>query len=336
MIECVFTLDYEVYGNGNGSLEELVYTPSAVLKRLFDDHKAKFVVFAEAIELEMIERHQTDPFIGNVLQQMRDFHAEGFELGLHMHPWWCNARRDNGTWILDYDEYTMAELPPERISEMIDRSINYLRRALAAPDFQPLAFRAGHLLFRPAPVLASILAERGVRIDSSVYPGGVWRQHALDYRPALRNGACWRFTHDASIPDANGALLEVPICTRMVPVWTMFTSKRVGLERRNSSATQTGKKLLHRLTDFARFWRPLKLDFCHMTVDELTETLDRIQRDDARTPDTFRPIVAIGHSKELVDFDTIETFLSCLRRRRIPVSTFSQIYERVNAASTRQ
>ena len=35
MIECVFTLDYEVYGNGEGSLRELVLDPARQLTELF-------------------------------------------------------------------------------------------------------------------------------------------------------------------------------------------------------------------------------------------------------------------------------------------------------------
>ena len=328
MIECIFTLDYEIYGNGSGSLQELVYTPSRKLKSLFDQHNAKFVVFAEAAELEMIELHGTDPMIGEVRRQIREFHEQGFEIGLHVHPWWYNARHEDDGWVLDYDEYNMAVLSKDRITYMIDRSITHLRGILEGENFQPLSFRAGHLLFHPARTLATVLAEHGIRIDSSVYAGGLWRQHELDYRPALRNGAYWRFSDRATAPDPNGTLLEIPIHSRMVPAWTMLTSKRVGLERRNSSAAQTGRKLLHRLSDFARFRRPLKLDFCHMTLNELTGTVDRVYRQDERDPATFRPIVAIGHSKELVDFGTVGLFLSYLEKKRIPVSTLAAVYDR--------
>ena len=30
MIECIFTIDYEIYGNGEGSLQQLVYEPAVV------------------------------------------------------------------------------------------------------------------------------------------------------------------------------------------------------------------------------------------------------------------------------------------------------------------
>ncbi len=50
MIECVFTLDYEIYGNGQGSLRDLVLDPTQRLAELFQEFGAPFVVFAEAVE----------------------------------------------------------------------------------------------------------------------------------------------------------------------------------------------------------------------------------------------------------------------------------------------
>src|SRR4051812_4633060 len=38
MIECIFTIDYEIYGNGTGSLRDLVLEPAARLADLFRLH----------------------------------------------------------------------------------------------------------------------------------------------------------------------------------------------------------------------------------------------------------------------------------------------------------
>ena len=35
MIQCIFTIDYEIYGNGTGSLKELVYDPAKKLAAIF-------------------------------------------------------------------------------------------------------------------------------------------------------------------------------------------------------------------------------------------------------------------------------------------------------------
>jgi hypothetical protein len=328
MIECIFTIDYEIYGNGEGSLRELVYEPAEGLMATFRKWNARFVVFVEVAELEIIESKETDPTIDLVKHQIRDFYKEGFELGLHLHPQWYNARRENGGWILDYSEYNLCTLPQHRIVQIVDRSLAYFREVLGAYDFTPLSFRAGNWLFQPTKALASILAERGIKVDSSVFRGGLQHQHQLDYRRASRNGYYWKFGDDVNTPDPNAALLEIPIYTQMVPPWKILTNKRIGLQQKGTSAASIGKKSLYRFVDFLRFRYPLKFDFCRMTITELTRMVDKVIHEDQHGPASYRPIVAIGHTKDLVDFETVESFLAYLNEKRIRVSTFTEIYHK--------
>jgi hypothetical protein len=100
------------------------------------------------------------------------------------------------------------------------------------------------------------------------------------------------------------------------------------LETGNATVKQTGRKVFSRLNDFLHFRRPLKFDFCSMALDELTSMVDRVVTEDRKDPSTFRPIVAIGHTKELVDFETVKSFLAYLKRSDIKVSTFREIYDR--------
>ena len=83
---------------------------------------------------------------------------------------------------------------------------------------------------------------------------------------------------------------------------------------------------LYRLLDILRLRHPLKFDFCRMTINELTSMVDYVIEEDKREPESFKPIVAIGHTKDLVDFDTVEHFLSYLREKEIPVSTFAEVF----------
>lgn len=326
MIECIFTIDYEVYGNGEGLLMDLVHEPAEKLKAIFQAYGKRFLVFVEVAELEMIEAKGVDPAIDLVKQQIRAFHEKGFEIGLHIHPQWYNGRYEGGSWLLDYSEYNLCTLPRERVIQIVDRSIAYLRRVLGAAAFTPFSFRAGNWLFQPSRTAASVLAERGIRVDSSVFKGGVQHQHKLNYRRALKNGYYWKFMDEASVPDFQGALLELPIHTQMVPTWKMLTTKRIDLQRKGSSASRTGMERVYRLLDLLRFWSPLKFDFCRMTIEELTGMMDKVIREDHQNPTLFRPIVAIGHTKDLVDFRTVESFLDYLNKRKIPVSTFEEIY----------
>jgi hypothetical protein len=328
MIEIIFTIDYEIYGNGEGSLNELIYEPAAKLIDIFLKHNARFVLFVEVAELELIEDHTTDPIINLVKQQIRYFHNNGFELGLHLHPQWYNARHDNGTWQLDYSEYNLCTQPPQRIEQIIDRAIEYFRNVLCEPGFTPFSFRAGNWLFQPTQPIANILSKRGINIDSSVFKGGLQHQHHLDYRLALQNGFFWKFKDDVNQLDIDGEMIEIPIYTEMVPPWQMVTKKRLGLQQKAASGKKTAKEKVYRLMDIARPLQPLKLDFCRMTLNELTSMTDKLIKKDLQDSQSFKPIVAIGHTKDLVDIENVEYFLSYLKQKGINIATFGQVYNK--------
>jgi hypothetical protein len=331
MIECIFTIDYEIYGNGEGSLKELVYEPAQRLMEIFLKRDVRCVIFVEVAELEMIEKRGTDRAIDLVKQQVRNFRKEGFELGLHLHPQWYNASNEDGRWFLDNGEYNLCTLRKERIEQIVKQAIAYMRDLLGEPEFTPISFRAGNWLFQPTQPAAEVLASQGIKIDSSLFKGGLQHKHRLDYRRAPKKKDYWTFSDRVDVPDHEGALLELPIYTQMVPFWKMATSKRVGMQRKSvvPGAGKSGR-LLHRLPDYLRFLYPLKLDFCRMTLDEIVCMFERIIRKDRLDPSTYIPVVAIGHTKDLVDFATVESFLNFLNHERIEIRTFEDVYYRCN------
>jgi hypothetical protein len=326
MIECVLTIDYEIYGNGEGSLRDLIYEPAERLLTILDRWDAKLVAFVEAAELQIIEQAGTDPASALVRDQVRRFRKTGHEVALHLHPQWYNARRHNERWALDYREYNLCTLRAERISWMVREALGYLRDVVGEPDFTPLSFRAGNWLFQPTRTAATVLVEQGIRLDSSVFKGGRLRDHRLDYRPARANGYWWRFEDDVNVRHEQGALLEIPTYTVMVPFWKMATGKRLGLQRKGPSTAQTPRQKLNKLLDRLRPFYPLKFDFCRMTMEEFRAILEPVIAEDRATPGIYRPLVAIGHTKDLVDFEVIERLLAYLKAEGIAVTTLEGAY----------
>lgn len=326
MIECIFTVDYEIYGNGEGSLRKLVYEPTEQLKDIFRRWDTRFVVFVEIAELEMIEAQEADRDVHLVKQQIRSLHQEGFEIGLHLHPQWYKGRFNGRNWELEDKEYNLCILSRERISQIIDRSLTYLRSVVGVTNFTPMSFRAGNWLFQPTTDAAAALAERQIKIDSSVFKGGLQHNYGLDYRPALKNGYYWRFDEDVNEEDALGRLLELPIYSVMVPSLKMMTVKRVRMGQKSSSSSLNGVRRFRRYLDFLRLRYPQKLDFCRMTIGELTGVMDRVLLEERENPSQYRPIVAIGHTKDLVDTETVELFLNYLKENKISVNTLEGAY----------
>jgi hypothetical protein len=145
----------------------------------------------------------------------------------------------------------------------------------------------------------------------------------------MKNGYYWQFTDNVNVPAPQGILLEIPIYTQMVVPWKMMTSKRVGLQQKGGSSAYGIKSKVSRITDFLRLQHPLKLDFCRMTADEIIGMWNMIIKEDQRDPTTFKPIVTIGHTKDLIDYDTVESFLAYLKESKINVSTFEAVYKRL-------
>lgn len=329
MLEIIFTIDYEIYGNGEGSLRNHILEPTRQLEKIFNRYAARLVFFVEAAELEVISQMKSDSAIAEVEQQVRALYVDGHEIALHLHPQWYNGAYKNGRWILNNSEYNLCNLQEHRIVEIIDRAINYLKSILAEPKFAPFSFRAGNWLFQPTQPAAKILHSRGIKIDSSVFKGGLQHQHQLDYRPAIKNGYFWKFQDDVNTPDANGSIVEIPIYTEMVFPWRMATKKRLGIQQKSATVSKSLKTQMNRIRDLARPLHPLKLDFCRMTFDELTGMMYKIIKDDQNTPNLYKAIAAIGHTKDLVDFETVEKFLSYLHKNEIGIATFKEAYNKI-------
>ena len=327
MIECIFTLDYEIYGNGEGTLRDLVLEPTARLAGLFQDWGVPFVVFPEALEFARIEEAGSDPDTAVVRTQLRELRAVGHEIGLHVHPWWANARHENGHWWLDWSERNICLLKPDRVEAIVSGAIGYLRDALGDPRFTPLTFRSGLWVMQPTAVVAKVLVRHGVRVDSSVFKGGRVHDLGLDYGPALGNGGLWRVGADINVPDPRGDLWEVPIHTEMVPFWEMLGHKRLRLQKKVPLGTQ-GTPLPRRWLDFCRLRYPRKLDFCRMTFDEMRRAFDGVVREEQANRGDPGPLVAIGHTKDLVDLDAVGRFLELLKLNDVVVTTFSRLLSR--------
>ncbi len=200
MIECVFTIDYEIYGNGQGDLFELVYEPTEKLKNLFVKYNSKFVNFVEAAELEMIESFKTDPAISNVIKQIKDLHDNGFEIGLHLHPQWYNAKYHNGSWELDYSQYNLCVLSEKQIEDTIDRSLNWIQNVVKNQKFCPNSFNSWKLAIS-TDTADSDGRKEWILLDSSVFKGGHQHKYNLDYRKSLRNGYYWKISDDVNLHD---------------------------------------------------------------------------------------------------------------------------------------
>ena len=323
MINFIFTLDYEIYGNGQGSLKELVYEPTKNLIDLFEEYNYKFVNFVEVAELIKIKEYNTDSYISKIENQINEMYKHGFEIGLHIHPQWFNAKFNGAVWKLDYDEYNLCKIGKDRIDKYIKISIRYLK-SLLGRNYNPVSFRAGGWLIQPTENIYQTLINSGIQVDSSVFKGGLSHYYGLDFRKSIGNGYYWKFSKDVNAEDESGKLIEIPIYTKMVYPWKMISQNRLAVINKSKQRTKKIKKL-YDFWDRLRIKYPQKFYFTKMTFEELRSRSDEIILKDKIAPNVLKPIVLIGHAKNLPEMTEVRKFLSYVERKRIPVTTFNEI-----------
>jgi len=152
----------------------------------------------------------------------------GYEIALHLHPQWYNARfeRGNGARLHGIN---LCTLPQPRIAEIVDRSVNHLP-LYGRPSKSSALYRSGPAIgcFQPTRNAAWNCPE-GACGSTFGIKGGLQRNHHLDYRPSQgKMVTTGRSARNVNERTPWGSGWNSP-SIRMVPPWKMVTSKRMGM-----------------------------------------------------------------------------------------------------------
>ena len=179
MLRVIFTLDYEIHGNGEGCPLELMVEPTRRMMDLFERHGAKLTIMADVAEILNFRGDQEqfgrdDCHYDAIAEQLRDAVRRGHDVQLHLHASYFNARRENGRWQQDWSEYNFAGLPLERLNELVRIGKKYLETLLKPvnPRYECIAFRAANWSVSPSRNVVRALVQNGIGIDTSVFKHG--------------------------------------------------------------------------------------------------------------------------------------------------------------------
>lgn len=327
----IWTLDYEIHGNGDGNPMELMVEPTNRLMDLLEKYHQRLTIMADAAEILCFKRYLTetgrdDYHVAEIEEQLRDAIRRGHEVQLHIHSSYFKAVHNGHSFDQCIDEYNMAALPIERIDEMVSECVAYLAGLLrpVKKDYKVCLFRAANWSMMPTENLYKVLVKHGITHDTSVYKGGCQGGNVCyDYRKAYDN----LFAYPASVKNINerdekGALIELPIYTEMRPFWDFITPIRVfrmiraKLHRHKKSTVKTAEsanadKNDNRHVSHKSFFRlsPLKMDFNQVNARGLKRMMRNVMR---RSADKAQvDVVLIGHAKTFVPYNerTLEPFL---------------------------
>ena len=322
----IFTLDYEIHGNGDGSPFTLMIEPTYRLLNLLEKYDAKLTILADVAEIlcfkQYYERTGTDLFsYKDIVAQLQETIKRGHDVQLHIHSSYFKAKYDGKSWVQYWPEYNMASLKYERIDEMIKLSKSFLEDILkpVKSSYTCSAFRAANWSMMPTPAIYKALVNNGILLDTSVYKGG--RQNGnvdYDYTNAFSHLHAYKANaSDINVRDENGALMEFPIYTEMRYFWSFITPIRAfrmirakfHKHQSNSNESINSKKSNQTKSPFFKK-SPWKLDFNQASGRQLINALKRIKKQTKSESSTI-DIVLIGHSKTFISYNekTLEKFL---------------------------
>ena len=113
----VISVDYEIFGNGEGDVRQHIVDPTERMARLCEKYGAVLTVFFEVEEYLAFEKFRDalvkhlgyDP-AALVRQQIIALARAGHDIQLHLHPQWHRADFRDGKWILQGDKRTVDSL----------------------------------------------------------------------------------------------------------------------------------------------------------------------------------------------------------------------------------
>ena len=299
----------------------MVLKPTEELLSLFNKYGAKLSVMAEIAEILALDRYKEFSHISrNIEAQLKYALSEGHDVQLHIHPQWFNAKYEGGRWILDYDEYSLAHLPKEKMRRYIITGRDYLRNIgkEIRSDYKCVAFRAGHWLMHPSRDIVELLEEAGLLYDTSVFKWGKTQigTFPLDYTNAYSELFPWKVDPlDINRRTDREGLYEIPIFTRRVFINSMFTRKRLSIQRRLEKCELpygvTDYTFIRKLARWAGHFKllyPKKFDFCRMTFKELKSYIDYAMAKCSNSKGLI-PVWAIGHKGNFMIDGTFNGFL---------------------------
>jgi hypothetical protein len=326
----IFSVDYEIFGNGAGDVRQHVTEPTEAMARLCEKHRVPLTVFFEVEEylaFEKFSRELTGALGYNpaalIREQIADLSRRGHDIQLHLHPEWYGADYRGGQWVLHPEKQTVDSLF-ESQSE-VTAFIAERKRVIETicPGHKVRAYRAGAFSAQPGRRLLRALADNGFVIDTSVVKGLYGPGHAMDYRPAPSNKGPWRVADEVTIENPAGPIWEFPIYSVMGRRLNQLTlnrlkakfSKNVPKAKQKEMISQLGLRPSNPFGVFKFLWQPIpiKLDFHNLSTPELMRLIRSAPSAQGTEPDV---LMLIGHTKEHIDNERFDELLGAVIQKQ--------------------
>lgn len=340
----ILTLDYELYGDGSGDVFRHMIEPTNRILDICDTYNIKTTIFFEVIEyLKLKEEwdkgntmgYENNP-IRAIEKQLQEAVLNGHDIQLHIHPQWVKAEYKNNHWFMDFSNWRLGDFRIEEsysIEDMLkegkDTIENLIREVV--PEYKCIALRAGGYNIMPSEKVYKAMKNLGLKIDSSVYPGGyeVGDLSQYDYRDADLEKDFWRVVPDNFAQlTLKSSVLEIPVFALKQKRFKKFNLERIksAFQNRNSVIGAVKAKTIHKskIEKIKYFFEKeaFTWDFClfdfrlhKVFFNYIEKNLNRRQH-----------FVIIGHPKSFTSDKSFKKMIMYAQKEDFQFKTLSESY----------
>lgn len=340
----LFTVDYEIFGNGSGDVKLHMVEPAARIATIADRYNVPVTFFLEIEEYLAFERYDKElsADLGYspatlIREQVRTLSERGHDFQLHIHPQWYGARYERKRWVFSQLKPSVDEMfdHQQEVNEYVALRKQEIETIVGPGGKKVCAYRAGAFCMQPARMMLAALAQNGISVDSSVVRG--LNNHTsygnIDYRRTPEKSRLWRLSDDVCVYDPNGTIFEAPIFSTPGRRIFQLSPERLRAKFSRSIPRENQSELMHdlgisanpfTLLKFLLSPAPIKLDFHNLSVAALLNRIRKAPSTEGTDPVDI--MVLIGHSKEHLTDTVIDGVLRAIRSMdRIKVISFSEL-----------
>lgn len=343
----ILTFDYELYGDGSGDVFKQMITPTNQILRICDKYHIKTTIFFEVIEYIKLKsewnngnkmNYIDDPILA-IERQLQKAFRNGHDIQLHVHPQWVNAIYSKNKWNVDFSNWRLGDFNVAQnytIKDMLSEGKSVIENLLQQiePEYKCEIIRAGGYNIMPSEEVYYAMLELGLKVDSSVYPGGfeTGELSKYDYTKAPSDKDSWLVSPtDFAKESSNSYVREVPIFAlnqrrfrkiNIDRVKSAYKNKKSSINTIKSKTINRSKlnKIKYLFEKEAFTW-----DFCLFSYGMHRKYFKYINKNLLNKRTNF---VLIGHPKSFTSDRAFIRMIHLAKRNNYSFVTLKSYYER--------
>ena len=320
--------DWEIYGDGSGNPEQLMFEPARRILDICDIYGAKYTFFAEiGQQLHMLNASEPSwrKCAAHWETTLKDAVSRGHDVQLHFHPQWIGANLKNGSWQLNHTYWNTGHIEPAVLTEWIGKGKKYLEDLLQPVNnnFTICSYRAGGWMCQPSSGIYTALRDNGIVSDVSIMPGRHCKYAdggQVDFRDAHSRFMPWEVDPDDFSQYKQGSgIWEFPVYTETSSLPHMIYLLKKAFYPRHYYKIYNARKL-HKgkgayspsIVERGKA-KEYYGSFGYMHYKHLLTYVNDI-RQNKDTSGNPKYLILLTHSKSFLDYTNFENFLKSLSR----------------------